>query len=443
MRKEVRMSAELFDKKSLQIETLETNKQKITFAVSPERFKEGVVHSYNKTKSRFNIPGFRKGKAPRQIIEMQYGKEIFFPDAVDYLLDEAYESVINESGLDIVGRAEADIESISAEDGVVFIIEAYTRPFAEVGDYKKLTYNEVDITPTDDEINERIEQTREKNGRLVSISGRPAEIGDIVTIDYEGSIDGIPFEGGSNEDYDLTLGSSTFIEGFENQLVGAAIDDELEVFVTFPSDYDATELAGRPAVFKCLIKDIRSKELPPLNDDFAQDVSEFDTFDEYYDSVAAEIQEEKSEAAKRERDNQIMEKLIAETKVEIPPVMIEQQMDQFAEDFKTRIESSGMPFNYYLEYSGQTAKDVREGTREPATEHVTARLALEAIAEKENISVTDEDLEAELERIAELYKMKPEALKSTFGGKGLKQLESDLKVQKAADFVLESAIANI
>lgn len=436
------MSADLFDKKSLQTEELETNKQKIKFVVGPERFSEGITHAYNKTKSRFNIPGFRKGKVPKQIIEMQYGKEVFYPDAVDYLLDQAYESVIDESGLEVVGRPEADIESVSAEDGVVFTVEVYTRPKAEVIQYKKLTYNETDTTPADSEIDERIEQAREKNARLVSISDRPAEIDDNVTLDYEGTIDGVPFEGGASEDFGLTLGSNTFIEGFENQLVGASIGEELDVNVVFPDEYHAPELAGKPAVFKCLIKDIRRQERPELNDDFAQDVSEFDTFNEYRDSVAAEIKEEKVEAAKREKDNQVMDQLITETKVEIPPVMIEQQMEQLAEDFKTRLESSGMPFNIYLQYSGQTAEEVLEGTREPATSQLTMRLALEAIALKEELTITDDELDVEIERISEMYKMKPEALRAAFGEKGLKQLALDLKVQKAADLVLEFAVAD-
>jgi len=435
------MNAELFDKSSLKTEELEKNRQRVKFTIGPERFAEGVTHAYSKTKSRFNISGFRKGKAPKQIIEMQYGKEIFYPDAVDFLLDEAYELVIDASGLEVVGRPEADVESVSAEDGVVYTIDVYTRPKAKVGKYKGLTYEEADVTPTDEEIDERIEQVRERNARLVSISDRPAEIEDIVTLDYEGTIDGVPFDGGTAENFELTLGSNTFIEGFENQLVGADIDEERDINVTFPTEYHALDLAGKPAVFKCVIKDIRHKELPELNDDFAQDVSEFDTFAEYRDSVAAEITVEKSEAANREKDNQVMEKLIAITKVEIPPVMIEQQMDQFAQDFKTRVESGGMQFNFYLQYSGQTAEQVRESTREPATSQVMARLALEAVAEKENFKVTDEEMDAEVERIAELYKMPAEGLKSVFGEKGLKQLAVDLKVQKAADLVLESAVA--
>ncbi|MCL2699458.1 MAG: trigger factor, partial [Defluviitaleaceae bacterium] len=283
------MSAELFDKLSLKTEELEANKKKITFAVSPERLREGVVHAYNKTKSKFNIPGFRKGKAPRQIIEMQYGKEIFYPDAVDHLLDEAYEAVMEEAGIDVAGRPEADVESMSVEEGVVFIIEVYTRPKAKVGKYKKLTYTEPDLSATDEEIDERITQARERNSRLVSAPDHVAAIDDVVTLDYEGSIDGVPFDGGKGENFDLTLGSNTFIAGFEDQLVGAVIDEERDVNVSFPEEYHAPELAGKPAVFKCVIKDIRRKELPELNDDFAQDVSEFDTFAEYRESVVKEV----------------------------------------------------------------------------------------------------------------------------------------------------------
>jgi len=434
------MVVELFDKKSLQVEALETNKQRVRFSIGPERFREGIVHAYNKTRSRFNISGFRKGKAPRKIIEMQYGKEIFYSDAVDYLLDNAYESIIDESGLDVVGRPEAEVESISAEGGVVITIDAYTKPKAKVCNYKGITFNEIDITVTDEEIEERIEQTRDKNSRLVSVSDSPAEIDDVVTIDYKGSIGGIPFDGGTSENYDLTLGSNTFIEGFENQLVGSLIQEEREVYVTFPNDYHDPALSGKQAVFKCSIKDIRRRELPELNDDFAQDVSEFDTFFEYRDSVTAEIEKDKLEDAKRNRENQVMDKLVAETEVDIPQVMIEQQMDQFVEDFKTRIESSGTPFNFYLQYSGQTPTDVRESTRLQSTNQVTARLALEAIAEAEVFTVTDEEINIEVMRIAELYKMQPDALRSVFGDKGIKQLEIDLKVQKAADLVLGSAV---
>ena len=437
------MGAELFDKKSLQTEEIDTNRQRVKFVIGPERFREGVVYAYNKTRSRFNIPGFRKGKAPRQIIEMQYGKEIFYHDAVEYLLDAAFESVIDESGLDVVGTPEADVDDISTKDGVAFTIYLYTRPIAKVSKYKGLAYNEIAVTVTDAEVDERIEQTRDRNSRLVSLSDHPAEIDDIVTLDYQGSMNGVMISGGTSESYDLTLGSGTFIEEFENQLIGARIGEERDVYVTFPDDYHVSEIAGKPAVFKCVIKYIRRKELPELNDDFAQDVSEFDTFAEYRDSVAAEIKREKSEAAKRDKENRLIEMLIKETDVEIPPVMIEQEMDQLADDIKTHIESSGMSFDYYLQYSGQTDAQVREKTREAAIDNVKARLALETIALKEQLTVSDEELDAEIIRISEIYKMQPNDLRSVFGEKGLERLAADLKVQKAADLVVETAVTEV
>jgi len=423
-------------------EVIGNNKVKITFIIDNNKFEEGINQAYKRNRGKINIPGFRKGKAPRKIIELNFGKDIFYEDAINIVLPEIYEATVSELNLDVVSRPEIDIEEISDEEGVTITAQVYTKPEIEIPAdiYKNAEYTPVEAVVTDEEVNAEFDKVKEQNSRMVSVE-RPVEDGDIVTIDFEGFIDGEAFPGGKGEDYNLTIGSGSFIDNFEQQLIDSKLADDLEVNVTFPAEYHAKELAGKPAMFKVEIKEIRKKELPELDDDFAQDVSEFDTLEEYKNSVKEKLSEAKQEESKRKMEDDLIAFIISKIEMDIPEVMVENQVDQMVNDFANQIRMQGLPLETYLQYVGQDMDSLREAYREGADKQVKGRLVLEAVAKAEDFIITDEERDAEIARISESYGMEVERLKEILRQEDKEGLDMDLKVKKAVDFIKENAKA--
>lgn len=422
------------------VENIDVNKMKITFSVDAGKFEEGMNYSYNKNKKRINVQGFRQGKAPRRIIEVQYGKEIFYDDAINYVLPEAYEKAVKESNLDIVSKPDIDVKEISDTDGVTFTAEVYIKPEVKIENYKGVKCKKVEVSVSDEQIQSEIDKAREKNSRMVQVADRAIQEKDLAVIDFKGFIDGIPFEGGEGKDYELEIGSHTFIDNFEEQLIGKNIGDDIEVNVTFPEEYGKKELAGKPAQFKVEIKDIKFKELPELNDDFVQDVSEFNTVDEYKNDISAKLLEVKKKEAENTKQEEVLGKLIDLAEMNVPQAMIEMEIDNKINDFKNNITRQGLSIDMYLQYMGQSMENMREAYRIVSEKQVKGRLVLEAIAEKENFPITEEEVDAEVKRIAQAYGMEEEKLKSVIKDEERKNLENDLKVQKALSLVMDNAV---
>lgn len=422
------------------VELLEKNKVKITFRVSPEKLEEGIKQAYNKNKGKFNLPGFRKGKAPRKFIEVTFGKEIFFEDAINNVLPEAYEDAVNENDLETVSRPEFDITEISAEDGAVISAEVYLKPEVEVVDYKGVKYNKFETAATEDEINEEIDKTREKNSRIITIEDRPVQLNDTVIIDFEGFIAGEPFDGGKAEGYELVIGSNSFIDTFESQLIGKNIGEECEVNVRFPGDYGQEELQGMPAQFKVKINEIKFKELPDVNDEFAQDVSEFDTLEEYKNDIKAKIEEKKKHQAEHDKEDQVVKAVVEKAIIDLPQVMIDNQVDSMIRDFSQRLESQGINLEAYMQYTGMDQNTLRESYAKNAELQVKARLCLEAVAKAENFDISDEEIEQEIQRIADSYKMEKEKLMAVIHAEEREGIIKDLKTQKSLKFIVENAV---
>ncbi|MDR2899802.1 MAG: trigger factor [Clostridiales bacterium] len=422
-------------------EVIDTNKVKITFTIPGEKFREGIEKAYKQNRGKINIPGFRKGRAPRKIIELNFGKDVFYEDAVNIALPEIYESTVNELKLEVVSRPEIDLESIDEDDGVVVTAEVYTKPELDIKDtdYIGVSYVPMETVVTDEEINAEIDKARDRNSRMVTVS-RPVENNDIVTIDFEGFTDGVPFEGGKGEDFNLTIGSNSFIDTFEHQLIGTSVNDDVEVNVTFPEDYRAENLAGKPAMFKVLVKDIRFKELPVADDDFAQDVSDFETFEEYKNSIKEKLTEAKKESAKRKIEDDLISGIVEKLNLDIPESMIDNQVDQMVNDFANQIRMQGMPLETYLGYMGQTVESLRQTYRPGAETQVKGRLLLETIAKNENITVSDEEFEEELKRLAENYGMELDKLKGILRPEDNDGIQMDIKVRKALDLIVEKAV---
>ena len=423
-------------------EVVGNNKVKITFIIENDKFEEGINQAYKRNRGKINIPGFRKGKAPRKIIELNFGKDIFFEDAINIVLPEIYEATVSELKLDVVSRPEIDIAEISEEEGVTITAEVYTKPEIEIPAdvYKNAEYTPVESVVTDEEINGEFDKAREQNSRMVSVE-RPVEDGDIVTIDFEGFIDGEAFPGGKGENYELTIGSGSFIDNFEQQLIGTKLADDLEVNVSFPAEYHAEELAGKPAMFKVEIKDIRKKEMPELDDEFAQEVSEFDTLEEYKNSIKEKLSEAKLEDAERKKEDDIISYIISKIEMDIPEVMIENQVEQMVNDFANQIRMQGLPLETYLQYVGQDMDSLRAAYAEGAEKQVKGRLVLEAVAKAEDFAITDEERDVEIARISESYGMEVDRLKEILRQEDKEGLDTDLKVKKAVDFIKANAKA--
>ena len=424
---------------SVQVENLEKNTAKLTIEVPAEKFEEAVQHSYNKNKGKFNIPGFRKGKAPFNMIKKMYGVGVFYEDAVDEVIDASYPDAAKESGLEIVSRPSISIEEIEEGKAFVYTAVVAVKPEVTLGEYKGVEVQKTKSEVTEEDIETEIKRAREKNSRLITVEDRGIEDGDQVTIDFDGSVDGKRFEGGKAEDYPLTIGSHTFIDNFEEQLIGKTTGEECEVNVTFPAEYHVEELKNKPAVFKVKVKEIQRKELPEANDDFASEVSDFDTMEEYKKDLTEKLQAEKIEAAKTADEDKVVAKVIENATMEIPDQMVEEQVNGMVNDYARRLESQGISFKQYVEITGMTAEKIGEQMKPQAIKRIQTRLVLEAVVKAENIQADDAAVVEQFDKMAEDFKMDKEQIKGMFGEEQMAQLKEDLAVQKAIDFLVAEA----
>lgn len=424
---------------SVQVENLEKNTAKLTIEVPAEKFEEAVQHSYNKNKGKFNIPGFRKGKAPFNMIKKMYGVGVFYEDAVDEVIDASYPDAAKESGLDIVSRPSISIEEIEEGKAFVYTAVVAVKPEVTLGEYKGVEVQKTKSEVTEEDIETEIKRAREKNSRLITVEDRGIEDGDQVTIDFDGSVDGKRFEGGKAEDYPLTIGSHTFIDNFEEQLIGKKTGEECEVNVTFPAEYHVEELKNKPAVFKVKVKEIQRKELPEANDEFASEVSDFDTMEEYKKDLSEKLHAEKVEAAKTADEDKVVAKVIENATMEIPDQMVEEQVNGMVNDYARRLESQGISFKQYVEITGMTAEKIGEQMKPQAIKRIQTRLVLEAVVKAENIQADDVAVEEQFDKMAADFKMDKEQIKGMFGEEQMAQLKEDLAVQKAIDFLVAEA----
>ena len=425
---------------SVQVEKLEKNMAKLTVEVPAENVEKAIQGAYNKMKKSINIPGFRKGKAPRQLIEKMYGKEVFYNDAIDAILPSAYSDAVEECGEEIVSHPQIDVVQIESGKPFVFTATVAVKPAVELGEYKGIQVEKAPIEVKDEEIEAQITKEREANSRTVTVDDRAVAQGDIVTLDFEGFVDGVAFEGGKGENYDLTIGSNTFIPGFEDQLVGAEIGKELDVNVTFPEEYGAKELAGKAAVFKCKVNGIKVKELPAVDDEFAQEVSEFDTLDEYKADIKAKLLKEKEDEAARAKEDAVIGKIIEGAKMEIPDAMVEYQTRQMLDEFAQRIQSQGISLDQYFQFTGLTEEKYMEEMKPRALQNIQSRLVLEAVAQAENLVAEEADIEEEIKKMADMYKMEADKIKELLGERQMEEMKKDIAVQKAAKLVAEAAV---
>ena len=425
---------------SLQVEKLEKNMAKLTIEVPASDLEKALQSAYKKQKNKISLPGFRKGKVPRQMIEKMYGAEIFFDDAANEIIPKAYADAYDECELEIVSRPEINIVQIEKGKPFIFTAEVATKPEVTLGEYKGLEVDKVSTRVTQKEVEAKIEEEAEKNARTVTVEERAVQDGDEVILDFEGFVDGEAFEGGKGENYPLTIGSGSFIPGFEEQLVGAEAEKEVEVKVTFPEDYHAEELKGKEAVFKCTVHEIKAKELPEIDDEFAAEVSEFDTLDEYKADVKAKIKEQKATDGKRKQEDQAVEQAIKNASYEIPDAMVDTQISQMANDFAQRIQSQGLTMEQYYQFTGMTEEKMNEEFKPQAVKRIETRLVLEAIAKAENIEISDEKLDEEIAKMAEAYKMEADKLKEFMGDAEKKQMKEDMAVQEAVTFLVENAV---
>ena len=424
---------------SVQVENLEKNTAKLTIEVPAEKFEEAVQHSYNKNKGKFNIPGFRKGKAPFNMIKKMYGVGVFYEDAVDEVIDASYPDAAKESGLEIVSRPAVSIEQIEEGKSFIYTATVAVKPEVTLGQYKGVEVQKTKSEVTEEDIETEIKRAREKNSRLITVEDRGIEDGDQVTIDFDGSVDGKRFEGGKAENYPLTIGSHTFIDNFEEQLIGKKTGEECEVNVTFPAEYHVEELKNKPAVFKVKVKEIQRKELPEANDDFASEVSDFDTMEEYKKDLAEKLHAEKVEAAKTADEDKVVDKVIENATMEIPDQMVEEQVNGMVNDYARRLESQGISFKQYVEITGMTAEKIGEQMKPQAIKRIQTRLVLEAVVKAENIQADDAAVEEQFDKMAADFKMDKEQIKGMFGEEQMAQLKEDLAVQKAIDFLVAEA----
>ncbi len=424
---------------SLQVEKLEKNMAKLTVEVPAEQFDKAIKAAYDKNKNRFNIPGFRKGKAPQAMIEKMYGPGVFYEDAANEAIDESYPGAMKESGLEIVSRPEIDITQIEKGKDLIYTATVAVKPEVTLGDYKGIEVERADASVSDEDVEAELKKVQDQNARLVSVEDRPVADGDQTVIDFEGFIDGQAFDGGKGTDYSLTIGSHSFIDTFEEQLIGKNIGEECEVNVTFPAEYHAKELAGKPALFKVTVKEIKVKELPELNDEFASEVSEFETLDEYKADVRAKLAEKKDRAAATENENRVVDKVVANASMELPDAMIENEVMNMLQDTARRMQSQGMSFDQYMKFTGMTPDTLKEQMRPQAVRRIQTRLVLEAVAAAENIQVSDERINEELQKMADAYKMEVEKLREYMGEFEKEQMKKDLAVQEAVDFLVAEA----
>ena len=425
---------------SLQVEKLEKNMAKLTIEVPASELEKALQSAYMKQKNKLSLPGFRKGKVPRQMIEKMYGAEIFYDDAANALIPKAYADAYDECELDIVSRPEIDVVQIEKGKDFIFTATVATKPEVTLGEYKGLEVDKVSTRVTQKEVDAKIQEEAEKNARTITVEDRAVQDGDEVVLDFEGFVDGVAFEGGKGENYPLTIGSGSFIPGFEEQLVGAETEKEVEVKVTFPEDYHAEDLKGKEAVFKCTVHEIKAKELPEIDDEFAAEVSEFDTLEEYKADVKTKIKEQKAAEGKAKQEDQVVEQAVKNATYELPEAMVETQAEQMANDFAQRMQSQGLTMEQYFQFTGTTAEQMMEDLKPQAVKRIETRLVLEAIAKAENIEISDEKLDEEIGKMAEAYKMEADKLKEFMGENEKKQMKEDMAVQEAITFLVENAV---
>lgn len=424
---------------SLQVEKLEKNMAKLTIEVATEEFSKAVEAAYQKNKGKISVPGFRKGKVPKKMIEQMYGKEVFYEDAANALIPDAYEKALEECSETIVSAPKVNVTQMEEGKPFIFTAEVALKPEVVLGAYKGVAVDKIDVTVTDEEVDADLNQQRENNARTVTVEDRAVADGDTAVIDFEGFVDGVAFEGGKDDNYSLIIGSHSFIDNFEEQLIGKNVGEECEVNVTFPEGYQAEELAGKPAVFKVTVKEIKEKQLPELNDEFAGEVSEFETLAEYKEDIKKKLAEKKEEDAKNAKEDAVIDAVIADAQMEIPDAMVETQQRQLVDDFAQRLQMQGLSMDQYFQFTGLTYDKMLEQVKPQAERKIKSRLVLEAVAAAENIEASEEDYEEEIKRMAEMYQMEVDKVKEVMGEQGKKQIMEDLAVRKAAEFVVKEA----
>ncbi len=424
---------------SVQVEKLEKNMAKLTVEVSADELEKAIEKAYQKQKKNITVPGFRKGKVPRMMVEKMYGKEVFYEDAANEIIPSAYEKAYDECGENIVSTPKIEVVQIEAGKPFIFTAEVALKPEVTLGAYKGIEVDKVDVTVSDEEVDAEIEKERDRNARSISVTDRAVQDKDQTVIDFEGFVDGVAFEGGKGENYPLTIGSGAFIPGFEEQLIGKNIGEECDVNVTFPEDYHAEDLAGKAAVFKVTVKEIKEKQLPDLDDEFASEVSEFDTLAEYKEDVKKNLTEKREKDVKNAKEDAVVDAIIENATMEIPEAMIETQQRQMVQEFAQNIQMQGLSIDQYFQFTGLTAEKMMEQVKPQAEKRIKSRLVLEAVAKAENITASEEDFEAEVAKMAEMYKMEADKVKESIGEEGKKQMMEDLAVSKAAEFVVNEA----
>ena len=425
---------------SLQVEKMEKNMAKLTIEVSAEDLDKAMEKAYQKQKSRISLPGFRKGKAPRKMIESMYGKGVFMEDAVNSLVPQEYTKALGECDLEIVSQPEINVTQMEPGKALIFTADVAVKPEVTLGDYKGVEVPKSEIAVTDEEVDAEVKKEQDKNARTVAVEDRAAANGDITTIDFEGFVDGVAFEGGKGTDYALTLGSGTFIPGFEDQLVGANTGDHVEVKVTFPEEYQAKELAGKEAVFQCDVKKIETKEVPELDDEFAKDVSEFDTLAEYKEDVKKKLTEKKEKEARTAKENAAVDKAIENAQMDIPELMTKTECRQMMDDFSRRMQQQGLSMEQYFQFTGQSMDKMMEDMKPQALKRIQTRLVLEKVAEAENIQPSEEEITEEIQKMADAYKMEADKIREAIGESGLEQMKKDMAVQKAVTVIADAAV---
>ncbi len=424
---------------SLQVEKLEKNMAKLTVEVPAEQFEAALKTSYNKNKNRFSVPGFRKGKAPQALIEKMYGVGVLYEDAVDEAINASYPDAAKESGLEIVSRPEISIEQVEKGKSFIYVASVATKPEVILGEYKGIEVEKAKPEVTEADVEAELKKVQEQNSRLVTVEDRAVADGDQTVIDFEGFVDGQAFDGGKAEDYTLVIGSHSFIDTFEDQLIGKNVGDEVEVNVTFPAEYHAADLAGKPATFKVKIKEIKVKELPELNDEFAGEVSEFETLDAYKEDIKSKLADTKQAQATAENENNVVQKVVENAQLDIPAPMVDEQIRNMIEDYARRLQSQGISFEQYLQFTGSTVEQLQDQMRPQAELRLRTRLVLEAVAAAEKIEPSEELVDAEIKKMSENYKMDAEQIKSIMGEAGMAQMKADMAVQETVDFLVAEA----
>lgn len=425
---------------SYTVENLEKSMAKLTITVSAEDFEAAMVKSFNKNKNSISIQGFRKGKAPRKMVEKLYGPEVFYEDAANFAIPDAYEEAAKDSGLEIVSRPEIDVVDIGKGKEFVFSATVALKPEVTLGEYKGIEVEKKAVKIMAADVNAELEKIREQNSRMITVDNRSIKKDDTAVIDFEGFVDGEPFAGGKGEDYPLVIGSHSFIDDFEDQLIGKKTGDELEVNVSFPEEYHEASLKGKPALFKVAIKEIKMKELPKLDDEFASEVSEFETLKDYKASIKKSLTEKRKEEVKREKENEAIEKAVESISVEIPEAMIDEQVQQMIQEFASRISGQGISFEQYMQMTGMTPNALMAQMKPEAEKRIQTRLMLEAVVKAEDIKATEKEIEAELEKLAGMYQMEVDKVKEMMGESERKQIALDVAVQKAVDLIVKNTV---